>query len=225
MKKIAILTLVFAMAFAVTPAFAGTFVFNSNSAIVGNQVSSSANTGSNYAGGADTGNGGSAGDITNNGDGDADDNATGNGGNGGAISGTDSGGTVVTGDATSGAGVVNMVNSNRTSVDNCGCDGGEEGSFTLVKNRNRAIVMNGVGSDANTGDNTAKGADTGNGGSGGDIDNNGQEGDADDNTTGNGGTAGSISGANSGGFIQTGAAVSGSSVVNMVNRNVTCLRN
>jgi len=222
MKKIAILTLVFAMAFAVTPAFAGTFVFNSNSAIVGNQVSSSANTGSNYAGGADTGNGGSAGDITNNG-GDADDNTTGRGGNGGNISGDNSGGTVYTGSATSGAGAMNVVNSNVTRVgssdeEDQNCCGG----FTLVKNRNRAIVLNGVGSGADTGDNAAKGADTGNGGSGSDIDNNG--GDVDGNTTGNGGNAGAISGPNSGGFISTGNALSTAEVVNVINRNRTRIR-
>ena len=229
MKKFAILSLalVTALAFTVAPAFAGTFVFNSNSAVVGNHVSSSADTGDNYAGGSEGGNGGDAGDIENDGGVGVISGAdTGNGGNGGAGG---IGGAVGTGDATAGAEVINVVNSNATEIDNCGCEPTEEevveeqGShFTLVKNRNRAIVFNGVEAKADTGDNAAKGSEGGNAGDAGDIENeNAQSGTVINGTTGNGGNGGAGS---DGGFVQTGAAVSGARAVNIVNTNLTRIR-
>ena len=195
-------------------------VSNSNTAVVGNVVVSRSSTGGNYAGGADTGNGGSGGDIDNGDspwdDGDVEDSTTGNGGNSGSISGAASGGYVETGSATSDVAVGNDVNRNSTRVSSCGCCC--SGGSVTVRNRNRAIVLNVVGATTNTGDNAAKGADTGNGGGAGDIDNDG-DGDVEDSDTGNGGTSGSISGEVSGGTVISGPAASTVTVVNVVNRN------
>ena len=220
MKKLAIFALAFALVLSATPVLAGTRVTNRNSAFVGNTVTADSNTGGNYAGGADTGNGGNAGDIDNNGDGDVEESTTGNGGAGGDISGDNSGGTVVTGNAVTVVVIGNDVNSNRTLISSdCGCDE----TRTSVRNKNRAVVLNGVYAGSNTGDNKAKGADTGNGGSGGDIDNGGynDDGDVKESDTGNGGAAGDISGAESGGYVETFDATTQVRVINVVNRNVT----
>src|SRR3989344_7012733 len=204
MKKFAILSLalVTALAFTVAPAFAGTFVFNSNTAVVGNDVSSRADTGDNYAGGSEGGNGGDAGDIENDGGvGVINGGTTGNGGRGGD---GDAGGIVVTGSATSGARAINVVNTNITRV---GPDEGEQADCcpagpVVASNRNRAIVFNDVEAKADTGDNAAKGSEGGNGGDSGDIENeDGPSGTITDATTGNGGQGGT---GDAGGYVETG---------------------
>lgn len=226
-KKIIAISAVgfFMFAIAITPALAATIVVNSNSAFVGNHVSAGANTGGNYAGGADGGDGGDGGDIKNRGD-DVINSSTGRGGNGGDA-GVNSGGVVQTGNAGATAGVVNVVNTNDTTIDNCGCEPEEENGdgheFTMVKNRNRAIVLNGVSAGANTGDNKAKGADGGEGGDGGDIKNKDGEEDGDviNSHTGAGGNGGA---SGEGGLVFTGHAGSTAGAINIVNRNVTRIR-
>ena len=187
-------------------------VINDNEAYVGNVVMAGANTGGNDAGGSYGGNGGRGGDIRNSGD-DVDDSTTGNGGNGGS---GDVGGTIYTGNANANAGAINDVNSNDTEINRCGeCDV-EDGDVVVV-NTNRAMVRNGVGAMANTGENGADGSYGGEGGNGGDIDNNDGD-DVDDSTTGDGGTGGP---GGPGALIQTGHANANAGVINVVNRNLT----
>jgi len=194
-------------------------VTNSNSAAVFNHVGASANTGGNNASGASGGSGGDGGDIDNDGN-DVEDSTTGNGGAGGDADGPLSGGLVDTGDAGATAGVVNVVNTNRTTVDLCGCDEDDDGGDVDVRNRNRAFVGNHVDADANSGDNNASGAEGGSGGGGGDIDNDDGD-DVDDSDTGNGGAGGD---GGEGGTVFTGVAVSEAGAVNVVNKNRTRIR-
>ena len=194
-------------------------VTNNNDAVVLNGVIASSDTGGNGAGGARGGNGGDGGDIDNDGD-DVDDSTTGNGGNGGHANGVDSGGLVSTGNAGANAGVLNVVNSNATSVNRCGCDREGGNGDVTVRNQNRAFVGNLVVADADTGDNWAGGARGGNGGNAGDIDN--YEGDdVDDSTTGNGGHGGA---GGEGGTVYTGYALADAGAVNVVNTNLTRVR-
>ena len=222
MKKFIAVFAVLSMVVSASPALASGWhhsssdieVENDNGAVVINNVESGANTGNNYAGGADGGNGGNGGNIRN-GDDDVEDSTTGNGGNGGNA-GAASGGLVMTGDAGSEAGVLNVVNSNATSVrTSCGCRGEIE-----VENDNHALVVNHVGSGANTGDNEAKGADGGSGGNGGNINNNDGE-EVEDSDTGNGGNGGT---AGEGGLVDTGSAYSRAGSVTIVNTNLTRVR-
>jgi len=218
MKKVIAIASIVAFALTSTAVFAGDItVTNNNGAAVVNGVSSSANTGSNFAGGADGGNGGDAGDIDG---GKVKNSNTGNGGAGGDA-GAGSGGTVMTGDADSEAGVLNVVNSNATSVeDDCGCRGKRNrGNDITVTNNNRAFVANGVGSDANSGQNAAGGADGGDGGNGGDIDAGSNK--VKKSNTGNGGAGGE---AGEGGWVDSGKASSKSGIVNVVNTNLTRVR-
>ena len=194
---------------------------NSNEAIIGNHVSSRADTGDNYAGGSEGGNGGDAGDIENDGGvGVISGATTGNGGRGGDGG---MGGTVLSGNATAGAEAVNVVNTNLTRV---GRDDDEEatccGGSVLSRNRNRAIVFNGVEAKADTGDNAAKGSEGGNGGDSGDIENeDGPSGTITDATTGNGGQGGT---GDAGGYVETGTAVSGARSLNIINTNLLRVR-
>lgn len=192
-------------------------VMNENCAIVINEVEVYANTGDNMAGGSYGGDGGDGGKIININDGDVDESTTGNGGNGGDAS---VGGTVITGDATAEADVMNAVNTNRTIINRCACEDEDcECGFDIVKNRNSAMVMNGVGVAAETGENLAEGSYGGDGGDGGKIYNGGGEcSDVDESTTGNGGDGGQGS---EGGLVQTGVSYSRANVVNVVNRNLT----
>ena len=193
-------------------------VKDKNSAVVVNHVEADANTGDNYAGGSEGGDGGNGGDINNDGDGNVEGSTTGSGGRGGNGG---VGGEVRTGNAGAGASAVNTVNSNVTRVNGCGCNNG--GSFTVVSNRNRAVVVNHVEADADTGDNAAKGSEGGRGGNGGDIDNGNlfSDGDVEGSTTGSGGAGGAGS---DGGLIVTGNAGSTASAINIVNRNRTRVR-
>jgi len=201
-----------------TPAFASDdlesddTVMNDNEALVCNEVVAEANTGENFADGSYGGEGGNGGDIDNDDGDDVDDSSTGNGGNGGS---GDVGGTIYTGNANANAGVINDVNSNDTEINRCGeCD--TEDGDTVVMNRNRAMVGNGVGAMANTGENFADGSYGGEGGNGGDIDN--DDGDVDNSTTGDGGTGGP---GGPGALIQTGHANSNAGAINVINRNLT----
>ena len=198
-------------------------VVNENCAFVGNHVEANANTGGNYAGGSTGGDGGDGGTIVNVDGGDVDDSDTGNGGNGGDAS---DGGMVVTGNATADAGVLNVVNTNRTVINRCACVDEDECECgpDIVVNRNRAIVLNGVYADADTGDNGAGGSEGGEGGEGGTIVNVDGEcgnGDVEDSTTGNGGTGGT---GGIGGYVESGHANSSAGAMNVVNRNVTRIR-
>ncbi|MEK7555720.1 MAG: hypothetical protein AAB523_00360 [Patescibacteria group bacterium] len=201
-----------------TPAFAEDHlesddtVINDNEALVCNEVVAVANTGGNEASGSYGGNGGRGGDIRNSGD-DVDDSTTGNGGNGGS---GDVGGTIYTGNANANALALNDINSNDTEINRCGECGGAEDGDVVVVNINRAMVRNGVGAMANTGENGADGSYGGEGGNGGDIDNNGD--DVDDSATGDGGTGGP---GGPGALIQTGHANANAGVINVVNRNLT----
>ncbi|OHA08511.1 MAG: hypothetical protein A3B37_00215 [Candidatus Sungbacteria bacterium RIFCSPLOWO2_01_FULL_59_16] len=179
-------------------------VKNENSAKVVNVVNTGADTGGNSADGGYGGGAGNGGSVTS-----SDDNNTGgNGGNGG--NGGD-GGIIVTGNADAKSVVINKVNTNVTEVDPCGC---EDESVVVVKNKNRAKVINVVNTGADTGNNTANGGDTGNGGgNGGDVTNS-----DDDNTGGDGGNAGN---GGWGGLIGTGNANAKTVIVNRVNRNIT----
>jgi len=95
--------------------------------------------------------------------------------------------------------VENYVNKNTTKVNaDCGCKGDVE-----VKNFNRAKVKNYVTTAAETGSNGAYGGNVSNKVKGDDNENN----DAD----GSGGAA----------SVRTGAADAGTSVVNVVNKNLT----
>jgi hypothetical protein len=198
-------------------------VMNSNTAVVGNMVSVNANTGRNDANGGDTGRGGAGGDARGKRAMGGDAGNSGRGGNGGGIT---------TGDALALGTVNNDVNHNNTYVENCGCEddyrpmmrrgGGHSSDDVTVVNRNRAMVLNGLHVDANTGGNDADGGYTGRGGNGGDA--------ASrswsrwyrmmfaGSVAGDGGTSGN---AGNGGTIRTGAATADGYVGNTVNRNVT----
>lgn len=93
----------------------------------------------------------------------------------------------------------------------------------IVRNNNRAEVMNGVMIGANTGGNIADGSYAGNGGSGGAINNDGSgeeegSGDVRDSSTGNGGAGGN---SGDGGTIFSGDATTEVMIENDVNSNRT----
>lgn len=189
-------------------------IVNDNSAEITNVVSAESNTGGNSAGGSFGGDAGDGGDISTTGDGDVEDSATGAGGAGGDGS---PGGLITTGAATAEAGVLNVVNTNRTRV-NRGTTDDDEGN-TSVSNTNWLGVENTVAADASTGDNEAEGSEGGNGGEGGSITSGDEE--VDDSTTGAGGEGGLGS---TGGDVLTGDSTSRAGVINIVNRNVTRIR-
>lgn len=89
-----------------------------------------------------------------------------------------------------------------------------------VRISNSGYVKNVVSSHADTGDNHAGGSTAGDGGNGGNIDNDGGE-DVERSHTGNGGRGGNSA---MGGWIETGAAGSLSTVLNKVNRNLIRVR-
>ncbi len=204
-------------------------VTNLNGAAVFNETNAGANTGGNLAGGSNAGDGGNGGDIENEGDGNqrVRGSGTGNGGRGGDSS---DGGYVQTGDADAEANTVNVVNSNVTEVDSCGCEGDRGETRVRVFNGNLALVGNSTNAGANSGLNAAAGSNSGEGGNGGDIEN---EGDGDEeeeggnqrvrnSTTGNGGAGG---GSGIGGTVLTGGASARSNTINVVNSNLTRVRN
>ncbi len=195
-----------------------TKIINNNEAVVINRVETTANTGGNMAGGSYAGSGGDGGAIVNEGEGDIENSNTGNGGTGGN---SGVGGTIITGNAEAMSGVINYVNVNRTLVDRCACQGQAlcECSNDLVRNSNRAFLLNAASTEASTGVNYADGSVAGAGGSGGAIvNNNSKEGDVQESNTGTGGNGGSSV---DGGLVTTGTAISTTSVINVVNRNLT----
>src|SRR3989344_4836055 len=131
------------------------------------------------------------GSVSNKVEGDDNINNDANGGGGNAA--------VTTGAASAGSMVENYVNKNTTKVNaDCGCKGDVE-----VNNYNRAKVKNNVLTSADSGYNQAFGGDVKNKVKGDDNENN----DAD----GSGGAA----------SVKTGSADAGTSVVNVVNKNLT----
>lgn len=204
-------------------------ITNLNGAAVFNETNAGANTGGNVAGGSNAGNGGDGGDIENEGDGNqrVRGSGTGNGGRGGDSS---DGGYVQTGDADAEANTVNVVNSNVTDVDSCGCEGEEDGKTRVrVFNGNLALVGNSTNAGANSGLNGAAGSNSGNGGDGGEIENEGEGNEEEggnqrvrNTTTGNGGAGGN---SGIGGTVLTGGASARSNTVNVVNSNLTRVRN
>lgn len=188
-------------------------ISNSNGAFVMNSTSASANTGANEAGGSTGGNGGNGGAITNSGD-DVSGSTTGRGGNGGNGS---LGGEVRTGNATAVAETSNLVNSNDTRVNACGCEESNVDDIRIY-NHNHAFVGNLTGASANSGANAADGSRGGNAGAGGSINNTQGGDDVTESTTGMGGNGGH---GGSGGLVITGHADSYAGTINVVNRNVT----
>jgi hypothetical protein len=209
-----------------------TTVNNNNSANVQNNVDVSANSGANHASTGGTGNGGDSGDLENENEAGSDHNDVVGSGSGDAGNGGDTNGsTILTGNAEAGALVYNDVNSNRTSVDRCGCedldgddDDDDNDGDVEVRNRNDATVLNTLNVRANTGWNSATTYGAGNGGDSGEVENDNEwfsdHNDVVDSGTGDGGDGGNENGS----FIDTGNASAGSAVVNIVNRNVTRVR-
>jgi hypothetical protein len=199
----------------------------SNTGSIENHTSAKSETGGNWAGGSRGGRGGSGGDVEVDGSGDYNNGGAvaGDGGTGGN---SDIGGTVSTGNADAHATTENTlndtfvdmdlygedVNSSKIKVltsnysDNCECD-----DSNVIDNRTKAR--------ARTGDNDADGSKGGKGGSGGDV-----EASTGDNNNGGseagwGGNGGSSS---DGGWIETGAATSNASAVNVLNATLVRVR-
>jgi len=190
-------------------------VYNRNCAMVNNMVMTRANTGENMADGSYAGSGGDGGSIRNK-KGDVEDSSTGAGGDGGNAG---YGGTVITGEAIAASEVKNLVNSNLAEINRCACAENDENcecSNDRIRNTNRAYLGNAVMTEASSGLNAALGSYAGAGGAGGAIANCGDE--VENSTTGAGGAGGAGS---DGGIIQTGASSAWSSVINVVNRNLT----
>lgn len=196
-----------------------TTVKNKNEATVINVVEAGANTGGNKAKGSTGGDGGQGGTIANsNGDQNVNYAATGNGGNGGNGG---VGGTVDTGNADASATLTNNINHSTTTIDRCQCPGNEcKGGDDVVRNRNSALVVDGVGAGANSGDNKAKGSRGGQGSDGGAVQNTGGNQNVNNAGTGQGGAGGT---GDEGGIVRTGKATSRSTVTNNINRNVTTI--
>ena len=89
-----------------------------------------------------------------------------------------------------------------------------------VENENEAVVVNVVGSSANTGGNSAGGSTGGDGGRGGRISNDGGIQTVNDSSTGNGGNGGN---AGVGGEVNSGNATANASLDNTVNDNDTSI--
>ena len=210
---------------------------NGNMAFVSNHVFAGSNTGRNFADGSYGGSGGDGGDIRN-GDvrsddgGDVRDSSTGRGGDGGNGA---AGGMIVSGNATTVVTVLNDVNRNMTDVDRCcgevDCDEGEcpdeglrVGGDVRIINCNMSLVGSGVIAFTNTGRNDALGSYAGAGGGGGNIMNGGEgnvDGGEEGSGAGDGGTGGN---AGVGAYVQTGDASLRTSVISLVNTNITRIR-
>lgn len=173
----------------------GDLVWNSNSATVTNNVETSLNTGGNTADGSYGGN-----------------SAGGNGGDAGV------GGTVISGDATSITEVSNTVNSNKTLLVRpvrC-CFASCSVNIDVVRNENSASIGNNAGTVTETGLNSALGSYAGSSGGSEIVSLNQPNGHEHGNhTSGNGGAS------SDGGLVQSGSALSSTSIVNIVNRNLT----
>lgn len=195
----------------------GDYIYNRNCAMVTNTVYTRANTGLNTADGSYAGAGGAGGAIANSGEGDVQESATGAGGAGGNAG---VGGTIVTGNATATTDVKNLVNSNLTDINRCACTASSTDcacSTEKVRNINRVYLGNEATTEANTGLNEARGSYAGAGGTGGVIVNS-NGGDIEKSTTGGGANGGSSA---AGGLVQSGESISLTSIINVVNRNLT----
>jgi hypothetical protein len=204
MKKLIALATAATMLLGVTPAFAAgdVVVSNTNSATVSNVVSSSAVTGNNTADGARAANRTSGGDIDHSGAANKAGNvgSTVLGGNGGMIS---------TGSATAVSEITNRLNTNRAQVELTPWATND----VHVGNTNGLSVGSMIEAAADTGSNTGNGARAHGTTSGGNVDHSG-----DANTSGNGGS--DVEGGN-GGHVTTGNSSARSSVLNVLNRNIT----
>ena len=177
-------------------------VTNNNSATVTNSVSVSASTGSNVStGGSAKGEteGGNVNHANFN-------NLAGNGGS--TVMGGD-GGTIVTGGAVATVDIANKINTNKTHIE------ATNWAVNAIKvhNTNGLDLVNAASAGAESGLNTSNGKKAHNETSGGNLDNAGSS-----NTAGNAGS--NVHGGN-GGHISTGDAVSASTMVNVLNRNIT----
>lgn len=194
MKKV--IALVSIAAFAISTSTASAFwwmpqssdieVNNSNSANVTNSVSTVANTGGNGTYGGSAKNYASKGTNV-------------------AVGGE---AASLTGDAVAASSVENYVNSNKTVVDVCGCEG--NGDITVNNTNKYTHVTNGVSTAANTGDNTTAGGNAKNKVSGGFS---WWHGGSSSNTA--------VGGAS---YSESGSAAAGSAVVNVVNKNITRIK-
>jgi len=187
-------------------------VDNDNYAYVENDVDVSASTGGNDANGGTGSAAGNGGDVNSSNSG----NTGGDGGNGG--DGGD-GGDIYTGNATALSAIDNDINYNKTKVSvDCDCEGDVDD--VTVTNHNRAKVKNYVDVKAKTGYNDANGGNAGcnceGGGDGGNVSSSNSG-----NTGGDGGDAGD---GGDGGHIETWDATAVSSIVNLVNHNITRIR-
>jgi len=219
-------------------------VKNFKTANVSNSVSVVADTGDNNANGGDGEGAGNGGDVEDNGN--KGGNQVNNAGNGGEGGDGGDGGLIVTGDATALAGIYNMINTNKTRINACGCDTFEpceepcmeeiyfDGCHRpcpcpddiVVKNRDHANVSNGVRVAAYTGDNKVNGGDGEKGGDGGDVDHNRNMGSCcrAGNQTNNAGSGGEGGNGGNAGTIRTGGAMSVAEIVNTINTVVTRIR-
>lgn len=161
-------------------------VNNSNSANVTNSVSTTANTGGNETVGGSAKNYASKGTNV-------------------AVGGE---AASLTGDAVAASSVENYVNSNKTVVDVCGCEG--KGDITVNNKNKYTNVTNGVSTVANTGENATVGGYAKNKVSGGFS----WWHHGSSSNTAVGGAA----------YSETGSAAAGSSVVNVVNKNITRIK-
>jgi len=204
-------------------------VGSENNAAVVNEVMVGANTGYNGIAGGNTGKAGNGGDARSN-------RADANGGKGGNSGASNNEGVIGTGDATAIGTVNNDINSNLTAVTkDCECDNRKSrGGDVTAWSANTAILANGLGVDANTGDNMIDGGTSGAAGNGGDATARSwsmwktymQKGGYGHHNKNNGGEANGGNGGNTGASNNSGATVTGTSIadgllINVVNRNVT----
>jgi hypothetical protein len=207
MKKLIAFAAAMSLVAGAIPAFADTniTVSNNNSATVSNTVNSITVSGANDAIGGPAVNTVDGGNVRH-----ADfNNQAGNGNN--TVRGGN-GGTVVTGNVVATSDVSNTLNYNRTSVDATPW----ETTNLRVRNRNTATLSNDIGAASATSGNVADGSTGDNMLSGGNVSHAGSS-----NTAGNG--TNNIGGGN-GGNITTGSSASHSTVVNVLNRNITRIR-
>jgi len=250
LKTLSTITIgVFALAFAITPAFATTelsqtkvqnndVVTINNCATVTNDISSTATTGGNFAGGSYAGNGGNGGNANVQQE-ESEDPKAGNGGDGGNVT---KGGQVTTGDASVGTDVKNEVNTNDVSLErsdgqatvtneaghssDCTCSTcrkEKRAQKSVCAENNNTVTISNSACVKNEVDSEAKtGKNTAEGSMAG---NGGQGGDA--NVTGGysyapiiAGNGGKGGNVEAGGSVTTGKADTWTNVFNLVNKNI-----
>lgn len=177
-------------------------VTNHNSATVTNSLSVTSSTGYNTSNGAQATNETSGGSVMNS-------NFDNHAGNGGSTVMGGHGGTIVTGAAVATADISNEINTNQTSIDATNW----ATNHIKVKNTNGLDLVNVGTGAAQSGDNVSNGAKAKSETEGGNVHTSGAS-----NHAGN--TGSSVHGG-MGGSITTGDAGVGSSVINVLNRNIT----